>query len=397
MYIFFNRDDFAFIKQSAYARLYPVTGDPSVINFVADNDSTLRIVLNNSTAKPVSWEIYTDGGLPESLRAPEPVFHLREGIHSYRIFTKSLPDTIKIKAEYVSKNHLREKYSALVSGITIYKAELPVESVELNNTGWFNNEIPVTAVEAGAIQAMLKDSMGINTNENTVEKIKKIGQYLGYTLSGTCGIPSDSVNGLSVFQQYKAALQGHKIWCGNYAGIFNLFARSAHIQSRSIEISRNYGTIPGNRHIFNEYYIPEQRKWAATDLTFNNVSYIDASGRLLNAVEVKNVNPADSSVKVFRSDVKGALFLKPFSTLEKDFFEFQGRDKDLRFYKTVYTNKLYSFKQKLERYVTKDSWYEIYSDTVIIDNFYFYLKILFLIIETVLLVLLFALLVFKGR
>ncbi len=395
-YIFFNRDDFAFIKQSSYAGLYPVTGNPSVINFVAENDSTLRIVLNNIKAKSLKWKICTDEGLPVLLSAAEPVFQLREGVHSYRIFTNELPDTIRIKAQYISKKQLNEKYSVLISGITIYKADLPVESEELYNSRWLNNEIPVTAVEAGAIQIILKDSMGINNNENTFEKIKKIGQYLGYSLSGTCGFPSDSVNGLPVFQQYKAAVKGSKIWCGNYAGIFNLFARSANIRTRSIQIGRTYGTMTSNGHIFNEYYIPEQKKWAAADITFNNVSYIDASGRLLNAVEVKNLDPADSSVKVFRSDLKGSLFLKPFSTLEEDFYGIFGVDKNLWFYKTVYTNKVYSFTQKLKRYVTKDSWYEIYSDSMIVDNFNFYIKLLFLVIEIGLLFLLFFILILRG-
>jgi hypothetical protein len=390
VYIYINRDDYAFIKQAAYAELYPVTANPAAVDFITVNDSTLKILLNTVAAKPLYWEIYTDDDLPVLFTAAEPFFKLKEGIHNYNIFTKSLPDTIKIKAEYISKNSTRKNYSVLESGIIIYKADLPVESIDQSNLKWKNNEIPVTAFEAGAIKAMLKDSMGINDSESTVEKIKKIGRYLGHSLYGTCGAPSDTVNGLPVFQQYKAATQGHKIWCGNYAGIFNLFARSANIKTRTVEVGRTYGSIKGNRHVFNEYYISEQKKWAAADLTSNNISYVDASGNLLNAVEIKNLNFADTSVKILKAGLKDSLFLKPVSTAGAAFFDFFGRDKNLWFYKTVYTNNVYSYKQKMKRYITKDSWYEIYSDTMVADNFNFYLKLLLLAVEIVLLLLLFT-------
>ena len=262
--------------------------------------------------------------------------------------------------------------------ITIYKSDFPDVTIASAIDKWKDDEIPVSKEEAVIIQSILKDSAGILSNDNTVDKIKKMGQYISSRLLGCDGFPGKGLNGLSVLEQYKAAFNGQKLWCGNYAQIINLFSRAAGIKTRMVMISRDYGSITGNVHVFNEYYIPEQKNWAATDFLFNNISYIDGGGKLLNGIELKNMNPDDSSVKVLRAGKAGTIDTMPISILGPDFFEVYSRDKELHFYTAIYRENIYSFKQKMLRYFTKTGWYEIYSDNRVVDNMKYYVKIFFL-------------------
>lgn len=396
VYVFINRDEYAYINQSTYTQLYPLTGNPSISGLKTINDSTIRIITGNPSPKKIEWQIITDSLAALTQNASSPEFVLQKGVHNYTIFTNDLPDTIRIKAEYVAKDSNTENDKARKPGITIYKTNLPVLSAIADTARWNDNEVPVSAAEKDLIQKILNDSMGIKANDITVDKIKKMGAYLGTRLLDGGGLPPKSVRELSIFGQYGAVCRGQKIWCGNYALVFNLFARAAGIKSRNISISRSYGGAEGNLHVFNEYYIPEQRSWAAIDLMFNNIMYTDASGKLLNAVDVKNANPGDNSIQVLRAAAKDYLVSKPFSTLETDFFEFFGRDKNLSFYNTVYQGNSNSFKEKISRYFTKTSSTEIYSDNIIYDNLKFYIKQLFLLLEIILLLWLVGLLIL-GR
>jgi len=395
VYVFLNRDGFTYVKQSTYTELYPLTGDPEVCELKTVNDSSIRIITANPSDKMTNWKIITDSLAPITQNASSPEFILQKGIHEYAIFTKEFPDTIRIKAEYVVKDSNTENDKARKPGITIYKADMPVIGQAANTDRWNDNEIPVSATEKDSIKKILEDSIGIRETETTVEKIKKIGAFLGYRLLNGGGLPPKGVRALSIFGQYRAVCSGQKIWCGNYALVFNLFARAANIRSRDISISRFYGGVEGNLHVFNEYYIPEQRSWAAIDLMFNNIGYVNAAGKLLNAVEVKNADPADSSIKVLQAIAKDSLVTKPFSSLGSDLFEFFGRDKNLTFYNSVYKGNSNSFKEKMSRYFTQCSSTEMYSDSIANDNLKFHIKQLLLLLEMIVLLWFIGLLIFR--
>jgi hypothetical protein len=253
---------------------------------------------------------------------------------------------------------------------------------------WKDDEVSSTAEEDAAITAVLKDSIKLISGEPTVEKIKKIGSYLGFKLFPSRGTPSDSLNNLSAYQKYTCAINGSPIWCGNYTMIFNLFALKAGIKTRHVEISKTWGTVPGNLHVFNEFYIPEQRKWAAIDLTFNNILYTDKEGNLLNAVQIKNAVKQDSSIKVFRPQSATALVAERFDRQEPLFYETYNADNDLKFYLSLNYNESNNFYKKLLRYFQKKYYYESYSDNSQVDNRKFWQKQLFLLLQLIMTVLL---------
>ncbi len=153
-----------------------------------------------------------------------------------------------------------------------------------------------------------------------------------------------------------------------------MFAVNAGIKSRFLEIKNDFGSIQGSTHEASEYFSPEKKQWIAVDLMYNIVHTKNANGKTLNTVEVKNTPENDSSVKVLQ--VQGdSLVYAPFAKMEKSFFDFYGREKDVYFYTTTAEKFNGGFLKKIKNYLSKNYWYGCYSDTHIIDNGKFYRKL----------------------
>ncbi len=394
IYIYLNRNDFTFVKQSTCNEIYPDYSTLTANKFIIINDSTLDVVTNNATDKPINWIIKKDGSAYATYTGIHPRLVLEKGSRKYTIFNNA-GDSFYLQAEYLANEDYRKYHLTKQGGISIFNSNL-LQAKELNNLDkWRDDEVAVTAEEGQEVLQILKDSIKILSTDLTVDKVKKIGCYLSYNLYKSNGIPADSLLNLSVFNQYKSACKGAPIWCGNYAMIFNLFAFKAGIKTRHVDINKIRSGVEGNLHLFNEYYIPEQKKWAAIDLTFNNIFYINKEGNLLNAVEVKNANPADTSIKVLKAQTATELHSIAFSELENSFKDIYNSHSDLKFYLSLNYNESNSFIKKLKRYFVKKYYYELYSDNTIIDNRNFYIKQFLLMLQYVFTALLFLAILFQ--
>jgi hypothetical protein len=394
IYIYLNRNDFTFIKQSTSNEIYPDYSTLTANKFIIINDSTLDVVTNNATDKPTTWAIKKNGSAYAIYTGINPRLVLEKGTRTYTIFNNT-GDSFYLQAEYLANEDYKKHQLTKQGGISIFNSDL-LQEKKLNNLDkWRDDEVAVTTQEEQEILKILKDSIKIISTDITVEKVKKIGCYLSYNLYKSNGIPADSLLNLSVFNQYKCAVKGSPIWCGNFAMIFNLFAFKAGIKTRHVEINKIRSGIEGNLHLFNEYYIPEQKKWAAIDLTFNNIFYIGRDGKLLNAVEVKNTNPADSSIKVSQAQTATDLHSIAFSELDNSFKDIYNSHSDLKFYLSLNYNESNSFIKKLKRYFVKKYYYELYSDNTIIDNKKFYFKPFLLILQYIITALLLLVILFK--
>ncbi|MCB0648960.1 MAG: hypothetical protein KDC49_19960 [Saprospiraceae bacterium] len=83
---------------------------------------------------------------------------------------------------------------------------------------------------------------------------------------------------INAWQQWKM-LDGEDIstYCVGYASIYQLFAGIAGLQTRMVAVSGN-----GINHIFCETYLNQEKKWALTDIMFDNVLRKDANGQYIN-------------------------------------------------------------------------------------------------------------------
>ncbi len=383
IYVYLNRNDFTFIKQSSFNEIYPSYSTLTANKFIVKNDSTLEVVVNDATDTPSTWVVQKNGRPYVTYTGINPKFTLEKGTGRYTLFNNK-GDSFYLQAEYLSDEDYKKHNLSKQGGVSIFNADLLQENGLNNLDKWRDDELAVTAQEEQELLQILKDSIKVLPTDLTIDKVKKIGCYLAYRLYKSNGIPADTLLNLSTFNQYKLALKGAPIWCGNFAMIFNLFAFNAGIKTRHVEINKIRSGVEGNLHLFNEYYIPEQKKWAAIDLTFNNIFYIGKDGKLLNAVEVKNANPADTNIKVLKAQTVTDLHSIPFCKLENSFKDIYNSHSDLKFYLSLNYNESNSFIKKFNRYFIKKYYYEMYSDNNITDNKNFYFKQLLLILQYIL-------------
>ncbi len=375
--IYLNRNNYTFVKQSTYNELYPNYSSLSVHAFTILNDSVIEVLINQPGKQPVQWNILQDDSLHITYTGIYPRITVSKGLHKYKIFN-ALKDSFYMQAENYSAADYKKFNLTKPGSLSVFNADLLQDGAVTNLDKWRDDEILFSAEEKKNIAALLKDSVRITGTDSTVEKIKKIGCYLGTKLFASRGGPTDSLLALSVFDQYKCAAGGATIWCGNYAMIFNLFAHIAGIKTRHVEVSKTRSGVAGNLHVFNEYFIPEQKKWACIDLTFNNIFYTRSNGQLLNAVEVKDTDPSDSSITVWQPETVSSVKAIRFHQLEKLFFETYGSTNDLKFYLSLNYNESNNLIKKFKRYFQEKYYYELYSDNILTDNRNFYIKQFFL-------------------
>lgn len=129
----------------------------------------------------------------------------------------------------------------------------------------------------------------------TLKTVEALGCRLLGDLEAGRGIPSDAVRRASPFEKYQMAREGRgRVWCGDIAAIYHLFANAAGIRTRRVSLSGVMDGVAYSGHAVCESYIPEQDRWACVDLTARILHVADREGRVLNTVELADVLRADS-------------------------------------------------------------------------------------------------------
>ena len=365
-YIFLNRGDYVFKKQLCYIELYPVVSSVAVKFTEKINDSSIRFNLLKPLSNPVKWYTLVNE-TKDSQVVINPVLILKNNTNSYTISSPSYNDSISLNVEYAAAKNGGQSF------IGKYKSnEATITSTEIRGQDYIFDKI--TKIQHENVLKILKDSMLVDNKMSTEEKIKFIFIYLHKRIFYQRGLPDSSTLNLDTFKQYEAALAGKKIWCGIYTNIFNMFGAGANVKCRFLEIKNNFGDIQGSTHEVSEYFCSEKNQWVAVDLMYNILETKNANGHILNTVEVKNVAPNDSTVKVLQIN-DGRVVQYNFSNIESSFFDFYGKDKDIYLYNTTAEKFNGGILKKIKNNIYKTYWYGFYSDTRMINNLNFYLKI----------------------
>ncbi|MEO6405238.1 MAG: hypothetical protein ABIY51_02940 [Ferruginibacter sp.] len=373
--VFFKRDEFLFTKQVSYADLYPkIVADP-IKEIKKINDSTLQFELINPVAGNVTWFL-KEGDQTDSFKAVHPEIKAGIGLRSYMLSSPFYKDSILARIEYVpavaSKNQS--------PGLFLYRMNASSKTfADVLDQKYINDYLSISPEQRSDLLKIIADSVGINAGMGTVEKVKKICRYMGKKIRGTGNKVDDSVLALNPFKQFEAACTNKVVDCGVYVRIFDLFASAAGVKSRMVEMRSKPKNVAGSVHEFNEYFIPETSEWAAADLTFKIAASYNASGKLLNAVELKNNAPNDSSVIMLLAG-SDSLTQKSFAEMGDVFFDLYGREKDLYFYETTADRYNGNAVKRIKNFILPVHWYTIYSDTHIIDNRNYYIKALLLLL-----------------
>lgn len=369
VYIFRDRDAYAYRNQISYGQLYPAVSVNPVKDVAFVNEGTVRISLRDSLKSAAKWLIAADGSLFDSAAASNPFLTLKSGLHSYQIYSAAYPDTLSCRIEYVPPE---KKANASIPAFSVmYRNNFAAVAADEIH-GYKNLRDSITKDEAAALGALINDTIGIRKEMPDDEKAYRLCRHFYKTIYASAGLPDDSTSALTTFKQYRAALAGKKIWCGIYARIFNLFGTQAGLITRAIELKSTFYGHRGSSHIMNEYFSHERRQWVAVDVMYNNIRYTGTDGRLLNVVQVKNTGSSDTGVKIVHASGDSEI-VRAFAEMPPVFFDLYGREKDYYLYDSNTEEKSGAF-SRLVKYVSPSKQYIYYSDVAVADNRKFAVK-----------------------
>jgi hypothetical protein len=170
---------------------------------------------------------------------------------------------------------------------------------------------------------------------------------------------------------------GQKLWCGNLAQIFAFLCWSQGINCRIIEIMK-----PGDHHVLNEIYSPEDGRWVMVDVSFNNLASFDSHDRPVDVVHFRNAIMEGKKIRseYGTGDTLGTRWLQPATYAGRHYYQTSF---DLYYFHRVDVAKAYEPAQKFKRYLLPVRWYDIYADNSK-GNFLFFIKqmLIFLWIAT---------------
>jgi hypothetical protein len=299
-------------------------------------------------------------------------FHILPGRHIYQLtdsssFYFSCAIDFTQHADYLSKGNSTQSH------IQIIHCNLPIINV------------PKFFLSDWAEKNQLNDSVLISNwllshdilqIESPVEKINKLCRSLLDTLHNSFGVPSDSMNLISPYQQFiRACNKKNKIWCVQTAQIYSAFANEAGIPTRLVGILGSFDKISLASHSVAESYISSLQKWVMIDLSSEAWEIHSDNNQFYNAVEVAQLvklNTINQAKKEFyKADSPGMRHSD--SLLQKNF---GNADRFFYLLKKSNSNSLFG---KITNYISPQPVYIFYSFENHSPQIIFYLRDFFLI------------------
>lgn len=139
-------------------------------------------------------------------------------------------------------------------------------------------EVPGLYPETDRAQALafITDSMGLKPVLSDSEALVGIAGFLIRRFHAQLGDPGNLPLRLSPWPLFQKIQEGHELQCTQYSTLFAFFCRLRGLICREIEIwGRN------DRHIVDEVFLRESRKWVYVDLT-HGLCMVRSNGQLLS-------------------------------------------------------------------------------------------------------------------
>ena len=216
---------------------------------------------------------------------------------------------------------------------------------------------------------VILQSLEINSSSTTLDKIKRIGQHLYTNFHTQQGFPRDTIHKSEPPKQYKIlkADTTQKLWCGTWAQMFAYFCGVENIICRYIEVFK-----PGDHHVLNECYLPEEKKWVMIDLT-SGILLVEKNKRLLNFQEFLSAAYQTTVVDAINFEKKSFNRV----VYKNDVVKYYSKEYPTYYYHVTNLERAYTPSEKIKRYFFPGYWCEIYSNTRHIP-WLFYLKLIFI-------------------
>lgn len=375
--IYLNRDNgYAYTEILNYNQLYTVAENLQISRFTYNGIDSITLYLNKNEAN-TAWEITIDSTNSFTNKG-NPQFQLIEGKHKYHL--KNKKDTtvsILLGLNFVTEKTYEKSGRKRNSDVELLYSSLAFENTAVQSKEfWKQTSALTTEQEIKNVSSILRNEVKLQHKDSTIQKIKKISAYILSKLQYKHGTPADTMDKLSPQQKFDFALRNRsKVWCGDFADIFALYANTAGITTRLVCTEGDANGILKSGHSFNECYVPEIQQWVFIDLTSATLLVQNSQGIYLNAIDFYNAHllqSSDLTVTKFEND---SLFQTPYRT-EKSFYnDYFNKGTYFVFYNaSQFSKEIYSFKNKWLRYVTKRPTFAVYSNSAITDNKLFYQK-----------------------
>lgn len=118
--------------------------------------------------------------------------------------------------------------------------------------------------EVMAARKLSADSIGIFEDDAAEVKMIKIASFLILKFYKQLGSPSEELRTLTPWRQYEALREDttQDLYCTHFSAMYSFFCRVNGLSIREIECKS-----VNDLHIFNEIFLPEEKKWVYSDLT----------------------------------------------------------------------------------------------------------------------------------
>jgi hypothetical protein len=372
-YIFVNRTNgFNYIESADYSHLYNLDSQKKLTKINVVNDSAVFELTPQSEFS--EWQVFEDSVFKYKCFGKNPKIKILDNTHEYKIVNIKSDFTIQATIDYSANS---SEYPAK-KNLYLVKCNIPITDKGFYNISkWIYFSKLTTSAETDKINEILKDSIKLDSNSQTLKKVEKICCFLLQKLSAKAGIPDSTLKTKSPYCQYlEACSNKSKLWCENYTQIYLAFANAANIPSRYVATNVRIGNTNLGGHVFAESYIKEQNKWAYIDLSSSKIFIFGKDNLVINSVDLISLSSLNVS-----SDLKsrvysnGVILTKDFDSVNKTERFYFNHNPELIFLLSEQSSN--TFVEKFVNYIYPKSYYVVYAGNTAHSNLLFHIKLLF--------------------
>ena len=291
VYGFINKEWETFYTPESYATIYYPSDYPVISDF--DQISQTRIQIHISAKTTVNtWQLDADGMEPQTAHGMNPEFNINpeeftQINYTLRAIEPADVAPVPFSIKFYSKEFYKEK-GLDRKDVYIVNTDLPYGKFKQYPLAFWGDDYSYLAEEQLAETENILAEMGLKEEEPTLVKMEKITVYLRGKLINSGGVPKNDSRWYDPLTLYRQMVSGDcKGWCTQHAQLFTFFANRAGIPTRHVFTCRNVKKMFGfNGHSWTESWIPEQQRWAFTDLSHGHVYLTNPDGEVLNTVQL---------------------------------------------------------------------------------------------------------------
>lgn len=370
-----RKKGYEYIKQSAYADLYPNISK-GIRNISAEKNNELTVDLKGYGN--ANWEVRCNDSIIASGLSNPLKFVIKEKVYRYTLTPQNNQPPVVFIIDYSPAEVYKNFSSSMGTNYEIRYCSVPFLNNDNSSVSKWKDDLHYTnTAELAAVKKEISDSLHITDGMTTVKKLETISAYIYSRVGKSFLVPADSLEKYSPYQQFCLARNGTaKLWCGNAADIFNLYTSAAGITCRRVAIDGKKDLFQLGEHIVNECYVPETGEWVMTDLKQNILLLKDSTGKLFNTAELyqlKKLGQTGSLIQLSMGD--SSLAETTYSDIENKYI---WKENSLSYLYPYNPLTVHSFVNRVKRYSGLFPWQEVYDENQQYSNFRFYVKTLLL-------------------